>query len=86
MDYECIAGKYNRCIYRRPSVKPKYCSKCGEFVCRCRDSQCRYQPAQIEASARPNKSQYLKLWNGDIYDTKSNTILTREALESLLDG
>lgn len=35
--------------------------------------------------ARVNKSRYLKLYNGDIYDTQSNTVISRKALMLLLD-
>ena len=45
--------------------------------------QGRYQPAKITL-ARDNKDRYLKLYNGDIYCTRTNTILDRDLLLSII--
>ena len=55
----------------------------------CRPSQGRLEPAKTTRPfklSRPNKSRYLELSNRDIYDVDSNTILSRKALQALLDG
>ena len=71
---------------RESQSREKYCGKCGEFICRCRDSQGRYQPAKIEVKTYRADQRYYKLANGDILDMESKTIINRGLLQALLNS
>ncbi len=67
------------------------CIKCGSsWICSCKPSQgrsCRqYQPAKIEVLSKQAVKRYYRLYNGDILDLDTKTIINRESLLELLDG
>ena len=66
-------------------MKQTYCDKCREFIYRCRDSQCRYEPVEIKVLTSKADKRYYKLHNGNILDLDTKTILDRTGLTALLD-
>ena len=56
-----------------------------EKIKRERESQSRYRPAKITVLSRVAEKRYYKLYNGDILDLDSKTILDRTGLIALLD-
>ena len=49
-------------------------------------SQGRYQPAKITVLSKQAEKRYYRLYNGDILDLETKTIINRESLLELLDG
>lgn len=97
MKFECTAVK-NCCGFQKPVKGRKVCdvAHCSDYKKNkesCRLCQYRYQPAskkpepaqiKVNPISRFNYDKYLKLWNGDIYNVESGTILDRQALLKII--
>ena len=64
------------------------CNQLGPCRFKCLvGSQCRHRPAKSKLGklATPNTERYLKLHNGDVYDSETNSLLKRLTLQDILN-
>lgn len=92
-----VAG-CERCLSRYQPAKSKAFGCNQEGPCSFKflvASQCRYEPVEISTKpakstvsglSRPNTQRYLKLYSGNVLDTKTNTIIHRHTLLEILDA
>ena len=52
----------------------------------CVKCRSQYQPAKITVLSKQAEKRYYRLYNGDILDLETKTIINRESLLELLDG